>query len=312
MRKLSIVETLGLDEPHVRLEQARLAILGDPYTPRSKWGLSSLKIYRPVLSVRTWAGHKPANRKVPITNFFNRTQTPISQGWSVRKTQVCDFRGKTATYDSHNGTDFTIPPGIKVCAPAAGVVRRVSSEFHRGGLKILIDHGQGLITTSGHLGRSLVKEGDEVELGQVIALSGYSGIDALVAFPWSPPHVHFNVWLNGVPVDPFAKPEEESVWVHRNDPKPAQSNDHDSYIADAWNEEALDEIIQSCVDPVLRHELTDIAALEERACHTIFKRNYFPTRFESSRSPYLDEYQRKPRLYLPFHRDEYDGVSLLD
>lgn len=312
MRKLSIVETLGLDEPHIRLEQARMAILGDPYTPRSKWGISSLKIYRPILSVRTWAGHKPADRKVPITNFFNRTQTPVSQGWSVRKTQVCDFRGKTATYDSHNGTDFTIPPGIKVCAPASGVVRRVSSEFHRGGLKILIDHGHGLITTSGHLGRSLVKEGEEVELGQVIALSGYSGIDALVAFPWSPPHVHFNVWLNGVPVDPFAKPEEESIWVHRNDPRPALPGDRDAYSADGWNKEALEEIIQSCVDPVLRHELMNIDGLEERACHTIFKRNYFPTRFESSRSPYLDEFQRKPRLYLPFHRDEYDGVTLLD
>ena len=38
--------------------------------------------------------------------------------------------------------------------------------------------------------------------GQPVARSGYSGIDAVITFPWGTPHIHFNVWLHGRPVDP--------------------------------------------------------------------------------------------------------------
>jgi murein DD-endopeptidase len=154
--------------------------------------------------LRTWLGRRRADRRVPIYNLFNRTPTPIADGWSVRKTQVRDFRGGTLTYDSHNGTDFAVPPGTIVVAAAPGRVLRVSSEFNRGGLKVFVDHGRGLVTTSNHLGRALVRDGDLVRRGQPIALSGASGIDMFLMFPWNVPHVHFNVWLNGEPVDPFA------------------------------------------------------------------------------------------------------------
>ncbi len=76
-------------------------------------------------------------------NLFNRTPTPLEDGWSVRKTQVTDFRGGTLTYDSHNGTDFAVPVGTVVVAPAPGKVLRISSEFNRGGLKVFLDHGRG-------------------------------------------------------------------------------------------------------------------------------------------------------------------------
>ena len=83
----------------------------------------------------------------------------------MRVTQVRDFRGGTLTYDSHNGTDFAVPVGTEVLAAAPGRVFRVSNEFHRGGLKVFIDHGAGLITTSNHLARSLVRPGDVVRVG---------------------------------------------------------------------------------------------------------------------------------------------------
>jgi len=311
--KLSVAETFGLTNPRTRIEQARMALAGDPYTPPSKWGLSSLKIHRPVLSVKTWAGWKPSDRLVPVTNFFNRTQTPVKEGWSVRKTQVRDFRGGSATYDSHNGTDFAIPPGITVCAPAAGFVRRISSEFHRGGLKIVIDHGNGLITTSGHLGRALIDEGDFLEAGQPMALSGYSGIDAVISFPWSVPHVHFNTWLNATPVDPFAMPDEVSLWVNRNAPEPyVDGLELPAFQPTVWDEGALEDLIQGCRDPELRDELMKIDDLDKRAVDTIFMKNYFPTRFSQDISPYVEEFERQPMLVLPFSTSEYDGVRLLD
>ena len=85
---------------------------------------------------------------------------------------MLDFRGRDLTYDSHNGTDFAVPVGTKVLAAAGGEVVRIVSEFNRGGLKIFIDHGGGLMTTSAHLARPLVKVGQIVARGEAIALSG--------------------------------------------------------------------------------------------------------------------------------------------
>lgn len=312
--KLSVAEIFGWTAPlRTQVAQVKMALQGDVYTPPSRWGLSSVKIYRPVLSVKTWLGWRSADRLVPVTNFFNRTPTSVEDGWSVRKTQVRDFRGGTATYDSHNGTDFAIPPGTLVTAPAAGWVRRVSSEFHRGGLKVVIEHGGGLMTTCGHLGRALVREGEFVQAGQNIALSGYSGIDAVVSFPWNVPHVHFNAWLNGVPVDPFAAPGEVSIWVHHNDPRPFSGEmSVPAYEPVVWDEDALAKLIEGCCDPQLRRALLEIEDLDKRAVDTVFMKNYFPTRFAYDASPYADVFERRPRLVLPFSRDEYDGVRLLE
>ncbi len=317
--KLSLAETFGVTEPAKRVAEVKMALGGDPYTPATKWGVSSLKIFQPALSVKTWLGWKPANRLVPIYNFFNLTPTPLEEGWSVRKTQVLDWRGGTRTYNSHNGTDFAIPAGTIVVAPGPGVVLRISDEFHRGGLKIFIDHGHGLITTSNHLGRALVEVGDRVVRAQPIALSGYSGIDAVVAFPWSVPHVHFNTWLNGDYVDPFGRGDdyvdpfglsEASLWRNHNDPTPYRGGDESpDYEPTEWDEDALAQVIASCVDPELRAELESTADLDRRAMDTIFMTNYFPTRFGVRRSVYAEVHPRRPALDLPFRAADYDGVS---
>lgn len=57
-----------------------------------------------------------------------------------------------------------------------GVVLRVASELLRDGLKVFIEHGRGVVTTSDHLGRSLVSQGQRVRRGEPVALSGSSGV----------------------------------------------------------------------------------------------------------------------------------------
>ena len=197
------------------MRQARIALAGDEDVPKSSFDPSSLRLLSPRLALPFWLGYDAVPRKVVITNLFNHTQTSVALGWSVKRTQVRDFRGKRQTYDSHNGTDFCIARGTPVLAAASGHVMRVVSEFHRGGLKVAIDHGDGLITSSAHLARALVREGQAVKRGDVIAISGYSGLDSLVSFPWGIPHIHFNVWLDGQPIDPFARvdADEASLWI---------------------------------------------------------------------------------------------------
>lgn len=310
---MSIAETFGVTDPGRRLREVDLALRGDPHTPASRWGLSSIGIFRPILSVRTWLGERPSDRLLPISNLFNRTPTPPSEGWSVRKTQVRDFRGGRLTYDSHNGTDFAIPVGTEVVAPAPGVVWRISDEFHRGGLKVLIDHGHGVITTSNHLGRVLVRVGDVVERGRIVALSAYSGIDAVVSFPWSVPHVHFNTWLNGVPVDPFATDDEESLWRRRNDPSPCDGTEQRAeFEPTEWDEDALAAVIAGCVDPQLQRQLAQTTDPHQRAIDTVFMKNYFPTRFTVDAPLYARQFERTPLLDLPFRARDYDGIRFCD
>ena len=304
------LDLFGLRPLPQALRQAALTLRGAPSIPPSRFGLSSLGIFFPRLAVATWLGQQPGGDRVLVTNLFNRTQTPVADGWSVRRTRVRDFRGRAMTYDSHNGTDFTCPVGSLVVAPAPGRVVRVSSEFNRGGLKVVLDHGDGLMTTSNHLLEALVRVGDTVRRGDPVARSGASGIDMLTAFPWNAPHVHFNTWLNGVPVDPFALDGEVSIWRAHNAPRPAAPDPAEpAPAATAWDPEAISALIAGCRD---RDLAADLAAApdELRATEAVFLHNYYPTAF-AVRPPLVSSpYPRTPRLDLPLR--DFSGVVMAD
>lgn len=125
-------EVLGWSPLPERLRQTRIALRGAEDVP-SQMGLSSLRQLRPRLAWPLWRGRQAVERAVIISNLFNHRQTPIEAGWSVKITQVEDFRGRRVTYDSHNGTDFAVPVGTRFLAPAPGRVVRVVSEFNRAG-----------------------------------------------------------------------------------------------------------------------------------------------------------------------------------
>ena len=308
---LSLGEIFGTVDRRKALREAVFAVRGDPLTPKTKWDASSLQILQPALALRTWAGKRRDDGRIPIYNLFNHTPTPLTDGWSVRKSQAKDFRGLDLTYDSHNGTDFIVPPGTEVVAPAPGKVLRVSNEFHRGGLKIFVDHGDGIATSYGHLGRSLVREGDVVRRGGPIALSGYSGIDALLAFPFGCPHVHFNVWLDGEYVDPFSRGDAEvSMWRAHNDPGPSTrvAPEEDRFIPTEWSEKRIAHAVAACVDATLRAQLEAIAALDVRAMAVHMHRVYFPTRFSDLPPLYEVRHSRRPIFDLPFV--DFAGIAL--
>lgn len=312
-KPLSITETFGLRPYGLRLRETLFMLKGNPYTPPSRFGLSSVKVLRPSLSISLFLGQRRHGRRIPVTNLYNHTPTPIEKGWSVRVTQVMDFRGKRNTYDSHNGTDFAVPPGTVVTAAAPGLVLRVSSEFHRGGLKVFIDHGHGLVTTSNHLGRALVRPGQRVARGEPVALSGYSGVDGFLAFPFSAPHVHYNVWLDGRSVDPFSAGEEPSIWRRPNAPVPFSGAPEDEgFVPTDWDHDAVQRAIAACRDPALRAELGAEPDPARRAMDALFYLNYFPTRFEGRHLLYPRPHPRRPLLDLPFRAEDFDGIMFLD
>ena len=100
------------------------------------------------------------------------------------------------TLKSHQGVDYTIPEGSRVFATADGRVKEVSSRNSTAGLTVVIDHGNGFETSYNHLGRINVKRGQEVRRGDIIALSGNTGLSLS-------PHLHYEVRHNGMRVDPI-------------------------------------------------------------------------------------------------------------
>lgn len=95
----------------------------------------------------------------------------------------------------HAGLDIAAPPGTPVHAPADGVVSYVG--FEQGYGKILsIDHGYGVITRFAHNSRVFVELGQKVKRHDVISAIGSTGRS-------SGPHVHYEVRVHGVPVDPM-------------------------------------------------------------------------------------------------------------
>ncbi len=308
----SLAQSMGLHPWRLRLGQARNGLAGMPHVPGSKFDLSSLALLSPRLAFPLWLGRFETPRRVVLTCLFNHRQTPIEEGWSVRKRQVDDFRGRNLTYDSHNGTDLSVPRGTTMVAPAAGRVARIFSEFNRGGLKLVIDHGEGLLTCTAHLARTLVKEGDLLQVGQPVAITGYSGLDGFATFPFGIPHVHFNVWLNGVPVDPFAKGPEASLWM-QDYPTPAPMNAAAlKYEAPAFDEPIVNRVIAGCKIPELVTELSAIQDIAQRGLRLISERNYYPTRFTDQTGIYCEAFERGPRLYMPFSTADVDGADLFD
>jgi murein DD-endopeptidase MepM/ murein hydrolase activator NlpD len=308
-RPLSLLETFGLRPAGERLRETLLALRGDGLTPPSRFGLSSLGIFQPALAARLWLGLPPRDRRIAVYNYFNHTPTPESEGWSVRKTQARDFRGGDRTYDSHNGTDFAVSPGTVVVAAAPGRVVRVSSEFNRGGLKVMLDHGHGVVTVAVHLGRALVRVGDLVARGQAVALSGASGLDFIVSLGLSAPHVHYNVWLDGVPVDPFAGDREESLWRRRNDPAPYEGPLDADVPASRFTPKRVADGLAACRDTALAERIAALPSCAARAAELIFHMNYYPTRFTRRVSPYADEHPRRALLDLPFRAQDFVGIA---
>jgi len=308
----SLAESMGLHPLGERLRQAAVALRGAEDVPPSRFDRSSLAVLRPRHALPMWFGRFSVPGKVLLTNLFNHRPTPEEEGWSVRRTQVEDFRGRGLTYDSHNGTDLSVPRGSVAVSPAPGQVARVYAEFNRGGLKVVIDHGEGLLTCSAHLARALVTEGDVLKTGEPYGVTGYSGLDGFATFPWGVPHIHFNVWLNGVPVDPFPRGDEPSLW-HGGRPQPVPENPPQGRARPTrYDPVSVDAAIAACRTPAVRERLASLRPLPKRAVHLIAEANYYPTRFPVRRGFQSWAFPRGERLYLPFSARDFHGAVFVD
>ena len=118
--------------------------------------------------------------------------------WPTRGWVTSHFGNRTSPFSGilkfHEGLDIAAQTGTPVMAPADGVV--IKAGFGTGyGNMVEISHGYGIKTIYGHNSRLNVKAGQRVRRGDVISYVGDSGSS-------TGPHLHYEVRLNGLPVNP--------------------------------------------------------------------------------------------------------------
>ena len=138
-----------------------------------------------------------AKRKIQDDIFI--AGRPVQKGWMASRfgRRTDPFTGNVAF---HAGVDFAAREGTDVISVAAGVVT-VAGRHPEYGNMVEINHGNGYATRYAHNKSNLVKVGDVVKKGQIIALVGSTGRS-------TGPHVHFEVYKHGRPVDP-------ATYIHR-------------------------------------------------------------------------------------------------
>jgi murein DD-endopeptidase MepM/ murein hydrolase activator NlpD len=105
--------------------------------------------------------------------------------------RVSPFTGRK---ELHKGVDIANRKGTAVLATANGVVSYAGKKGTMGNI-LVIDHGHGIVTRYAHLSKALKKRGEKVKRGDIVAQMGNSGRS-------TGPHLHYEVHLNGVPVNP--------------------------------------------------------------------------------------------------------------
>ena len=96
----------------------------------------------------------------------------------------------------HNGIDFSAPVGTPVYATGDGLVQSVTNSARGLGNQIVIDHGFGYTTLYACMDEMNVRRGERVKRGELIGTVGNSGLSVA-------PHLHYEVHLNGVAMNPI-------------------------------------------------------------------------------------------------------------
>lgn len=136
-----------------------------------------------------------------VRNLLN-DQVSLSRatpkGWPTKGWLTSYFGMRNSPFTGrrvmHEGLDIAANVGTPVIATADGIVARVGYSPSYG-KEVVIDHGYGYRTIFGHNSKILVKSGQRIKRGDRVALVGNTGQS-------TGPHLHYELRMNGVPIDP--------------------------------------------------------------------------------------------------------------
>jgi murein DD-endopeptidase MepM/ murein hydrolase activator NlpD len=138
---------------------------------------------------------KIAPASEPSAESKNNPPSTLSFRWPVRGRIISGFGPKPGG-QANAGINIAVPEGTPVKAAEEGVVVYANNELKTYGNLLLIRHADGYVTAYAHLSEILVKQGDTVKRGQVVAKAGQTG-------DVPSPQLHFEIRKRSTAVDPI-------------------------------------------------------------------------------------------------------------
>lgn len=173
-------------------------------TPREPWqgaatDLQRMKVELDHLSTEAEFRERSFQELYSFLEGKKRQLVCTPSVWPVRGWLTSGFGYRidpfTGLRQLHEGIDIANRIGTPISAPADGVVARAFRNFGFG-LMVEINHGYGIVSRYAHLSKSYVKVGQRVKRGERIGAMGNTGRA-------TGPHLHYEVRLNGVPINPM-------------------------------------------------------------------------------------------------------------
>jgi murein DD-endopeptidase MepM/ murein hydrolase activator NlpD len=138
---------------------------------------------------------KPVVAEAPSVKPGEATGALPTFRWPVRGKVITTYGAKT-NGKSNDGINLAVPEGTPVKAAEDGVVAYSGNELKGYGNLVLVRHSNGYVTAYAHASELMVKRGDTIKRGQIIAKSGQSG-------EVGSPQLHFEIRKGSSPVDPL-------------------------------------------------------------------------------------------------------------
>jgi murein DD-endopeptidase MepM/ murein hydrolase activator NlpD len=148
-----------------------------------------------LLGAAALAVEVPSKQKTAVTLVHPLPSGRLTQPFGCTDYPLEPWSDSCLSHHFHSGIDLAAPAGTPVVAATAGIAR-VGHQREGYGLYVLLIHDPRVSTLYGHLLRTDLKTGDSVLAGSRIGAVGSSGNS-------SGPHLHFELRLNGAPVDPL-------------------------------------------------------------------------------------------------------------
>jgi murein DD-endopeptidase MepM/ murein hydrolase activator NlpD len=163
-------------------------LLGGPSSRDTAGAVATTELMRavPVRAAPTGARRYETTPSMP-------SHWPLDLQGFVTRGQVGEGTGGDG--EAHEGIDIAVPAGTPIRASGGGTVEAAGADADYG-MFVLLRHPGGYESMYGHASRVLVREGDSVVAGQVIALTGSSGRSTA-------PHLHFEIRREGQSLDPL-------------------------------------------------------------------------------------------------------------
>lgn len=183
--RASEIQPRSFPAEDIVLDQTMTELRSKPNKRRDKEAAEIWKIYQTFHDRFPWAGGR---FRLPLEG-----EAPTSAHFGDRRNYR--YSDQTTSQDYHRGTDFAVPVGTPVAAAAAGTVALAADRLLTG-LTVVVEHAPGVYSVSFHLSQIVVQKGQRVSAGERLGLSGATGLV-------TGPHLHWEVRVGGVPVDPL-------------------------------------------------------------------------------------------------------------